>query len=115
MKKAVFSISLFLLPMVAFAQATDLESLLSKVINVINNVLVPLVFALAFIVFIWGIFWYFIARNEEGKVQGRDLMIWGLVAFFVMVSVWGLVNILVNTFELDQTANINYPQVPSNI
>lgn len=105
MKKVVFSISLFLLPVVAFAQVEDLKGLADTVIKVINGTLVPLVFALAFIVFIWGIFRYFIAGGEEGKEQGKSLMIWGLVGFFVMASVWGLVNIFVGTFELDQSVD----------
>lgn len=113
MKKALLSISLFFLPAVAFAQAANIEGLVVKITDVINKAIVPLIFAIAFVVFIWGIFWYFIARNEEGKVQGRDLMIWGLVAFFVMISVWGLVNILVGTFELDGQQNVTFPQVPS--
>jgi hypothetical protein len=32
------------------------------------------------------------------KTKGKNLMLYGLVGFFVMVSVWGLVNILTGTF-----------------
>jgi hypothetical protein len=38
-------------------------------------------------------------------------MIWGVIALFVMVSVWGLVNLLGDTFDIDQTDTINVPSV----
>ena len=72
--------------------------------NIINNVLVPLIFAVAFLVFIWGVFQYFIAKSEEAKENGKNLILYGLIGFFVMVSVWGLVNILVGTFSLNNAA-----------
>ena len=33
----------------------------------------------------------------EDKETGKQIMIWGIIALFVMVSVWGLVNVLSNT------------------
>ena len=37
-------------------------------------------------------------------------MLWGIVALFVMVSVWGLVNVLKGSFNLD---NENIPVAPA--
>jgi len=72
------------------------------IIGLINNVLVPVIFALAFIVFIWGIFRYFIAGAEdtESQKKGKQLIIYGLIGFVIMFSVWGLVNILTNTLQI---------------
>lgn len=97
-------------PMVAFAQVRSIYDAGRAITDIINNVLVPLVFAVAFIVFIWGVFQYFIAggHDEEAKEKGKSLMLYGLVGFFLMVSVWGLVNILVGTFNL----NAAQPQLP---
>ena len=71
----------------------------SFIINTINGILVPVLFAIAFIVFLWGAFEVFIlgANNSDTKEKGKNHMLWGLVGFFVMVSVWGLVNILTGT------------------
>ena len=91
-----------MLPLLAAAQTIDnLSEVGSTVIGIINNILVPVIFALAFIIFIWGVFQYFIygGHDEEAKEKGKSLMLWGLIGFFVMVSVWGLVNILVGTFQ----------------
>lgn len=39
-------------------------------------------------------------NNEEKRKQGKQYMIWGIIALFVMVSIWGLVAILTNTFGI---------------
>lgn len=101
-------------PMIASAQVRSIQDAAGVVTNIINGVLVPLVFAIAFIVFIWGIFQYFIAggHDEEAKEKGKSLMLYGLIGFFLMVSVWGLVNILVGTFNLLNNAPTFIPGAP---
>jgi hypothetical protein len=103
MKKAITIASLvavFALPLVSSAAINNISDVGSFIINTINNVLVPVIFAIAFIVFLWGAFDTFIlgANSEDVKDKGKNLMLWGLIGFFVMVSVWGLVNILTGTF-----------------
>ncbi|XKT75110.1 MAG: hypothetical protein ACJKSS_03035 [Patescibacteria group bacterium UBA2103] len=92
-----------LLAAAQFENAGSIEGLADAVINFINGTLVPLVFALALIVFVWGLFTSFIlgGTSEDKRKEGQQLMLWGIIAFFVMVSVWGLVNILVGTFGLE--------------
>ena len=101
--------------MLASAQeVTNIQDLGQTIIDLINTIFVPLIFALAFVVFLWGIFKYFIlgGHDEEAKESGRSLMIWGLIGFFVMVSVWGLVNLLVDTFQLNDSGPTSLPTVP---
>lgn len=72
--------------------------------------IVPLLFTLATVGFIWGIIQYFLnPDNEEKRKEGKNFMVWGLIALFVMVSMWGLVSVLSNTF---QTGNVVIPQLP---
>jgi len=104
MKKALTVSSLaavLAMPLVSLAAINNVSDAGSFVINTINNVLVPVLFAIAFIVFLWGAFDTFIvgANNTEVKEKGKNLMLWGLIGFFVMVSVWGLVNILTGTIS----------------
>ncbi len=110
MKKA-FAISAlaFALPLVSSAALNNISDVGSFIINTINNIIVPVLFALAFIVFLWGAFQTFIlgATSEAPKEHGRNLMLWGLIGFFVMVSVWGLVNILTGTITFGNNSNIN--------
>ena len=104
MKKALTRIALvsavFGLPLAAYAATiNNISDAGSFVINTINGILVPILFAVAFIVFIWGAFQTFIlgAQSSDVKKAGQNHMMWGLIGFFVMVSVWGLVNILTGT------------------
>ena len=125
------SSSLFLLPIFVFAQsaatggsqvltqakavtACDSLSGLGKIIcqmQGILNSIVPLLVALGLVYFIWGIVQFVIAGGEEAKTKGREKMIYGIIGFTVIVSLWGLVNIVVNTFGLSGAApagiNIN--------
>lgn len=107
MKKALtLALAAFALPLVSFAALNNVSDVGSFIINTINNVLVPVLFAVAFIVFLWGAFQAFIlgANNDEAKGKGKNLMLYGLIGFFVMVSVWGLVNILTGTVSFGSSS-----------
>ncbi len=105
MKKALVpvlgTLAAFALPLVSFAAINNIADAGSFFINTVNNIVVPVLFALAFIVFLFGVFETFIwgANSEEVREKGKNLMLWGLIGFFVMVSVWGLVNILTGTIS----------------
>ena len=67
----------------------------------IIKTVIPFLFTLATAAFIWGIIQYFLSpNNEEKKKNGKSFMIWGLIALFVMISMWGLVGVLSNTFGI---------------
>lgn len=115
MKKAIAASTLlasFALPLVSFAAINNISDAGSFIINTINNIIVPVLFAVAFIVFLWGAFDTFIlgAQKEETRETGKNLMLWGLIGFFVMVSIWGLVNILTGTITFGN--NTGPSQVP---
>jgi len=102
---AAGTISALAVPLVSLAAVNNLSDAGSTIINIINNVLVPVLFAVAFIVFLYGAFKTFIlgANSEDVKEDGKNLMLWGLIGFFVMVSIWGLVNILTGTVSFGNT------------
>lgn len=99
------------LPLVSLAAVSNITDVGTLIINTINNVLVPVLFALAFIVFLWGAFQTFIvgANSDDAKEKGKNLMLYGLIGFFVMVSIWGLVNILTGTVSF---GNSTAPTTP---
>ena len=84
-------------------------SLIDGVIYVINAFLVPLVFALAFITFIFGIYRGFIATDGDRK-EGRKFAVWGVLGMVGMFSVWGLVQILINSVGF---GSMNQPRIPT--
>ena len=89
----------FLLPYnFVFAQQVTLESVILKITNLIALV-IPIAFALAILFFFWGIakFIYF-ADNETKRTEGKNILIWGVIAIFFLVSIWGVVALLQDTF-----------------
>ena len=78
------------------------QDLACYITAIINNAIIPLIFALAVVMFVWGVVQYVINSDEEAKKEkGRQFMLWGLIALTVMVSVWGLVRILGTTFGIE--------------
>ena len=64
----------------------------------IQNSIIPLLFMLALAVFIWGMVKFIAASQSAEKEDGKQFMLWGVIAIAVMFSVWGLVKILQDTF-----------------
>lgn len=73
---------------------------ISKWVMQILAYAVELILALSLISFLYGIFRlvFLDASNEEGRNKARKFMLWGIISLFVMVSVWGLVNVLRSSF-----------------
>ncbi|KKT29032.1 hypothetical protein A3I36_04715 [Candidatus Giovannonibacteria bacterium RIFCSPLOWO2_02_FULL_45_28] len=83
--------------MIAEAKTVD------EIIGVVQSSLIRpvegLLFALATLVFIYGVVEYMAgASNEEARTKGKTHMIWGLVGLFIMFSVSGIIAVLKNFF-----------------
>ena len=111
MKKfSVFGLSILAITPV-MALAADADSVLDTFGSIIGTA-TPIVVALALLFFFWGLAMYIMnSGDEEKKGEGRNIMLWGIIALFVMVSVWGLVNLLANTFEVNDGSTIDIPSV----
>jgi heme/copper-type cytochrome/quinol oxidase subunit 2 len=68
------------------------------------NTLLPFIISLTVLFFLWGLFQMVRAGDGEGREEARGYVTWAIIALFVMVSVWGLVNLLVRSFRLDNSA-----------
>ena len=76
------------------------------------NSIVPVLIALAVVYFVWGVISFVIASDEEAKTTGRNRIIFGIIGLAVIIGLWGLVNLLRNTFGLNNTTDIELPTVP---
>ncbi|MBY0110604.1 pilin [Patescibacteria group bacterium] len=74
-----------------------------EIIRFIDSVLVPLIFSVAFIIFLWGVFRFFIAGGEdkEKREEGKKFVLWGVIGFVLMFSLWGIVNLIINSLGFD--------------
>ncbi len=110
-------------PLVAFAQnpipgstgvnLNIVKGYSASILYVINFIFVPVVFAVAFLTFLWGVYKYFIlgADNDTERATGRHFVFWGIIGFVVILSVWGLVAVVGSTFGL--TAGGTAPNYPT--
>jgi len=114
----VLALGLFAVTNTVYAQngeigGSTIGAYLESIVGFINVYLIPFLFAIAFYVFIWGIFNYFIAggANEEQRDKGKQLVMWGIIGFVIMVSVWGLINLVTNTLNFDESGTA--PSLPT--
>jgi len=91
--------------MMMFPFAAGAVSNVDELVDVVDTILmsiVPIIVAIAVVVFLIGVLKYVRAgEDEEERKKAKGLMIFGVIALFVMVSVWGLVNIIGGTLSLD--------------
>jgi hypothetical protein len=66
----------------------------------INNSIIPILFGIAVIGFFFGVIRFVIGgrQDETKRQQGRTYMLWSILAIFVMVAVWGILQVLTGTF-----------------
>lgn len=76
----------------------SLQEFIISLMTFINNVLLPFLFGLALLFFVWNAFRFFIydAANKDARERAKQLALYGIGAFVFMVSLWGIVNLLVN-------------------
>jgi hypothetical protein len=98
--------SLFL-PLLASA-ATLLDTL--ALANTFLNAAIGLFITLAIVIFFWGLIKYLTEVGEK-KAEGLQIMFYGVVAIFVMVSIWGIIRLLQSTFKVTSTD----PVIPKGI
>ena len=98
MKKYIPATIISALPFIAFAQTLD--NVFITIQNLLNLV-IPILITLAVVLFFWGLAKYIWSEGED-KEGGKNIMIWGLVALFIMVSVWGILSLFGNTFNIQQ-------------
>jgi len=102
------------LPALALAD-TDLGYLdgLADQIGTLVETLVPIVIAIGLLLFLWGLVTYIAASGDEAaKEEGKRKMVWGVIALFVMVAVWGIVQILITLTGADNNT-VTTPVIPS--
>lgn len=107
MKKLIGFIALALaLPAVASAQGNFQNIFVS--IDTIGGLivkLIPIVIGAAVLLFLYGLLQFFLSTESGKLAEARSFMVFGVVALFIMVSVWGLVNFLRNTLGVTGGAN----------
>jgi hypothetical protein len=133
MKKSIFSVS-FLLTLLSGALLPSSSVLALTKVNTsasglrtindvtdkftnLGNTFIEVLIAFAVIWIIFNVVRYLIvgADSEEKRKTARQAIIWGIIGLAIILSIWGLVNIVLQTFKFnDNNAPVNqFPSVPS--
>lgn len=97
--------SLLILPSVSFAALGGLRGLLVSSVDLMN-LTIRILFGLAVAYFFWGMI-QFIAKSgeERARTEGRKKMLWGIIALFVMASIYGILALVGSTLGINTGFN----------
>ncbi|MEK7109064.1 MAG: hypothetical protein AAB919_01360 [Patescibacteria group bacterium] len=78
----------------------SLATLVGKLIGLVNTI-IPVLAALAMVIFFIGLIRYiYQSADAHGHAEGRQLIMWGLIALFILVSVWGILGLMSQALNL---------------
>ncbi len=90
---------------------TNFKELIGLFLDLINTT-IPVVAGLALLVFFWGLV-KFIGKAGDSKnhEEGKNLMIWGIIALFIMVSFMGIIRFFHK--DLGLKGGVGVPLLPT--
>ncbi len=99
-------------PLIAAAQVNPITTLLGNIRGWVNTI-IPILMAIGFVVFLWGIVKYITAGGDaEKEKEARGYIIYGLIGITVMVAIWGFVAFILTTVGINPNAPITAPVNP---
>jgi len=65
------------------------------------NMAIPVLAGLAVAIFFWGVVRYIYHEGDpHSKSQDKTIMMWGIIALFVLFSLWGILRLLSDSFGI---------------
>jgi len=113
LSKKIIYISISAVPFTTFAQTTNAKTLLDRILDLII-LLLPISFSLAIAAFFFGIA-KFIFSAGKGRDDGKEIMTWGVIAIFVMTSIFGLTAFIRSSIGIGEDAPLRTPSVRDNL
>ncbi len=104
MKKHIIKLGVVgvaLTPFLASAQSfLSIVYSLTQQFGQIISILIPIVFGMAILAFFYGIFLYIFTQGTDDKAQGKHVMLYSLIAIFVMASLFGIIQLAQSTLGI---------------
>ena len=80
------------------------------IIGDIAQLAVSVVFALALLYFFWNTAHFILSANDEEKrKKAKSGLAWGLIALFVLITAWGIIEVIQETFFFGSSSEIIIP------
>lgn len=111
----IIAIGIPFFAMAATSVSRDFKELVGFIISDFIKPATWLIMSLAVVFFLWNMAMAVKnSDNSEELSKFKDKAIWGIVAIAAMVSMWGLVNFVTGSLDLDTTETIKIPGLPSS-
>ncbi len=78
---------------------TFAELVYGTIVPIVDRGIIPFLYAIAFLFFLFGIARFFFSDSEENRKKGKDFALYGIIGFFVLFSVWGIVKLLLSVIQ----------------
>lgn len=92
-----------------------MDNPITDFINQIGDLIllaIPVAVGLDVLFFIWGLAVYILRSGDvKAREEGRNKMIWGVIALFVIVSIWGIVGWLGSMLGIGQGGKGGVPGI----
>lgn len=77
---------------------SSLKAFVSSLLGIINGLIVPLLVTVGVVFFVWNLTLFVIrSDNESERAKAKSYMLWSIIAFFLIFSIWGIIAVLRNT------------------
>jgi hypothetical protein len=107
-------ITTYILIPTAHAQTASIGVLMARINRFVINPVISVLFVVAFVVFVWGLFEFFKAKSsgggDDGIEKGKRHIVWGIIGMVIMVSVFGIMQLLINSLGV-RGINPNSPNI----
>lgn len=93
----IILLGVILTPTLVFAAPQTFRELMQWSVTIMN-LIVPILIVCAIIFYFWGITENILDFGKDPAKHIKNFYGWGLLALFLMVSIWGILNLLNSTF-----------------
>lgn len=94
---------IFLFPILV--KGAGVKGIINAGYDIIVSVLIPLAFGLCLMYFFWGVAKYIKSIGSE-KDEGKQVMVWGILALFIVSSIWGIISFIRTELQIPDIQNV---------
>ena len=93
-----------------------LEQSIINLVNFVNNIVIPFLLGIAFLIFVVNVVRYFIigGANADSREKARSVAVYSVLAFVLIVIFWGVVTMLASSIGLSDHNAISSDYVEIN-
>lgn len=97
-KITLLNLSLLLYPAISYGAFDRIKEFISDFGGLLNPI-IQVLFGLSLVFFFWGIAQFVLnAGDQKMRDEGKKKILWGIIALFVFVSLYGIIGLLGDIF-----------------